>query len=60
MKNRLMATIAVSALAMGVSAAAQADAHAYAGAGVGYIYGDNSGNTMHTACGAIPPRFWVW
>ena len=46
MKNRLMATIAVSALAMGVSAAAQADAHAYAGAGVGYIYGDNSGNTI--------------
>ena len=46
MKNRLMATIAVSALAMGVSAAAQADAHPYAGAGVGYIYGDNSGNTI--------------
>jgi OOP family OmpA-OmpF porin len=46
MKNKLIATIAASALAMGVSAVAQADAHPYAGVGAGYIYGDNSGNTV--------------
>lgn len=46
MKNKLIATIAASALAMGISAAAQADAHPYAGVGAGYIYGDNSGNTV--------------
>ena len=46
MINKLIATIAVSALAMGVCAAAQADAHPYAGAGVGFYDGDNSGNTI--------------
>lgn len=46
MKKKLVAALAVSALAMGISAAAQADAHPYAGVGMGYAYGDNSGNTI--------------
>lgn len=46
MKKKLVAALAVSALAMGISAAAQADAHPYAGLGMGYAYGDNSGNTI--------------
>lgn len=46
MKKRMVAAMAVSALAMGISAAAQADAHPYAGVGMGYAYGDNSGNTI--------------
>ena len=37
MKNKLIATIAVSALAMGVSAAVNADAHPYAGVSAGYF-----------------------
>jgi len=37
MKNKLIATIAVSALALGVSAAAQADAHPYVGLSAGYF-----------------------
>lgn len=45
MKNRLMATIAVSALALGVSAAAQADAHFYTGLSAGYF---NAGSNDFT------------
>jgi outer membrane protein OmpA-like peptidoglycan-associated protein len=41
MKNRLIATIAVSALAIGVSAAAHADAHPYAGINGGYFHGND-------------------
>lgn len=45
MKNKLMATIAVSALALGVSAAAQADAHFYTGLSAGYF---NAGSNDFT------------
>jgi OOP family OmpA-OmpF porin len=37
MKNKLIATIAVSALALGVSAAVHADAHPYVGLSAGYF-----------------------
>lgn len=45
MKNRLIATIAVSALALGISAAANADAHPYAGLSAGYF---NAGSNDFT------------
>lgn len=41
MKNKLIATIAVSALAMGVSAAVNADAHPYVGINGGYFHGND-------------------
>src|SRR6478752_1327373 len=41
MKNKLIATIAVSALAMGVSAAVNADSHPYAGFNTGYFQGND-------------------
>jgi outer membrane protein OmpA-like peptidoglycan-associated protein len=40
MKNKLMATVAVSALAAAMSVAAQADAHPYAGISGGYFKGN--------------------
>jgi outer membrane protein OmpA-like peptidoglycan-associated protein len=47
MKNRLIATLAVSALALGVSAAANADAHPYAGLSAGYF--DSHADLQDTA-----------
>ena len=54
MKNRLIATLAVSALAAGISAAAQADAHPYAGVSGGYFRGNadiQDGNTSEGTAG---------
>src|SRR6478735_703186 len=45
MKNKLIATIAVTALAMGVSAAVNADAHPYVGLSAGYF---NAGSNDFT------------
>lgn len=55
MKNRLIATIAVSALALGVSAAAQADAHPYAGVSAGYFdtHSGMQGQTVNEGTGAV-------
>ena len=55
MINKLIATIAVSALAMGVSAAANADAHPYAGLSAGYFdtHSGMQGQTVNEGTGAV-------